>query len=127
MLDSFLSYSSILLVMMPAAGALILIFTPANNTKLINSIAQFISFVTMNLAVMSFIFFEPNNSSYQFRQTFEWLNITSVNKVISLDLGVDGISSFMVMLTGIVMFTGVLSSSSITKRTKDFFILYFIW
>lgn len=126
MLDSFLSYSSLLLVTMPATGALILILTPNKNTKLINSIAQFISFVIMILAIMSFIFFDPENSSYQFRQTFEWLNITSVGKVISLDLGVDGISSFMVMLTGIVLFTGVLSSSSITNRTKDFFILYFV-
>ena len=125
MLDSFLSYSSILFVAIPAAGALILVLTP-NNSRAINPIAQFVSLVTMILAVLAFIFFDPENSNYQFRQTFEWLNIISANKIISLDLGVDGISSFMVMLTGIVMFTGVLSSSSITHRTKDFFILYFI-
>ena len=125
MLDSFLSYSSILFVAIPAAGALILVLTP-NNSRAINPIAQFVSLVTMILSVLTFIFFDPENSNYQFRQTFEWLNIISANKIISLDLGVDGISSFMVMLTGIVMFTGVLSSSSITHRTKDFFILYFI-
>ena len=125
MLDSFLSYSSILFVAIPAAGALILVLTP-NNSRAINPIAQFVSLVTMILAVIAFVFFDPENSNYQFRQTFEWLNIISANKIISLDLGVDGISSFMVMLTGIVMFTGVLSSSSITHRTKDFFILYFI-
>ena len=125
MLDSFLNYSSILFVAIPAAGALILLLTP-NNSRLINPIAQLVSFITMILSILAFIFFDPENSNYQFRQTFEWLNIVSVNKIISLDLGVDGISSFMVMLTGIVMFTGVLGSSSITHRAKDFFILYFV-
>ena len=125
MFDSFLNYSSILFVAIPAAGALILLLTP-NNSRLINPIAQLVSFITMILSILAFIFFAPENSNYQFRQTFEWLNIVSVNKIISLDLGVDGISSFMVMLTGIVMFTGVLGSSSITHRAKDFFILYFV-
>ena len=32
----------------------------------------------------------------------------------------------MVMLTGIVMFTGVLVSWNVTHRTKDFFVLYFL-
>ena len=45
---------------------------------------------------------------------------------IALKLGVDGISALMVMLTGIVMFTGVLVSWNVTHRSKDFFILYFL-
>ena len=45
---------------------------------------------------------------------------------ITLALGVDGISALMVMLTGIVMFTGVLVSWNVTHRSKDFFILYFL-
>ena len=45
---------------------------------------------------------------------------------IALALGVDGISALMVMLTGIVMFTGVLVSWNVTHRTKDFFVLYFL-
>ncbi len=45
---------------------------------------------------------------------------------IALKLGVDGISALMVMLTGIVMFTGVLVSWSVTHRPKDFFVLYFL-
>ena len=45
---------------------------------------------------------------------------------IALKLGVDGISALMVLLTGIVMFTGVLVSWSVTHRSKDFFILYFL-
>ncbi|MQG18996.1 MAG: NADH-quinone oxidoreductase subunit M [SAR202 cluster bacterium] len=126
MLDSFLNYSSLLLVAFPAFGAFFLMLIPNSNVRLTHSIAQSISFTTMIVAILSFVFFDPENSNYQFRQTFEWLNIISINKIISLDLGVDGISSFMVMLTGIVMFTGVLSSSSITNRVKDFFILYFV-
>ena len=45
---------------------------------------------------------------------------------IALTLGVDGISALMVMLTGIVMFTGVLVSWNVTHRPKDFFVLYFL-
>ena len=94
MLDSFLSYSSILFVAIPAAGALILVLTP-NNSRAINPIAQFVSLVTMILAVLAFIFFDPENSNYQFRQTFEWLNIISANKIISLDLGFTKVTKIM--------------------------------
>ena len=45
---------------------------------------------------------------------------------ISLTLGVDGVGAPMLLLTGIVMFTGVLVSWSIKAWNKDFFILYFL-
>ena len=51
---------------------------------------------------------------------------TGSGQGITLALGVDGISALMVLLTGIVMFTGVLVSWNVTHRSKDFFILYFL-
>ncbi|GIS64163.1 MAG: hypothetical protein CM1200mP3_04110 [Chloroflexota bacterium] len=44
----------------------------------------------------------------------------------TLTLGVDGIAALMVLLTGIVMFTGTIVSWSIETDNKDFFVLYFL-
>ena len=67
---------------------------------------------------------------YQFLRAWQWLEIPGPwpfgEKGITLSLGVDGISAMMVLLTGIVMFTGTLISWSIADRNKDFFILYFL-
>ena len=41
-------------------------------------------------------------------------------------MGVDGISALMVLLTGIVLFTGVLISWNIEDRAKEFFVLYLL-
>ena len=45
---------------------------------------------------------------------------------ITLRLGIDGISALMVLLTGIVLFTGVLVSWGIDDRAKEFFVLYLL-
>ena len=82
---------------------------------------------------------------FEFERTWDWLDLIpqectvaastqsgsmdchpSIGGGITLALGVDGISALMVMLTGIVMFTGVLVSWNITHRSKNFFILYFL-
>ncbi len=55
----------------------------------------------------------------QFIESVEW--IPSLG--ISYALGVDGISVPMLLLMGIVMFTGVLASWDITERPREFFAL----
>ena len=45
---------------------------------------------------------------------------------VTLHLGIDGIAAPMVLLTGIVLFTGVLVSWNIEERAKDYFVLYLL-
>ena len=45
---------------------------------------------------------------------------------ITLALGIDGIAATMVLLSGIVMFTGTLISWNVEDSNKDFYILFFV-
>ena len=66
-------------------------------------------------------------SVIQFEVRWPWLeNVGFLGKDgITFHLGVDGISAPMVLLNGIVAFTGVLISWKIDYRNKDFFVLFF--
>ncbi len=59
---------------------------------------------------------------YQFIEKYEWLPVLG----ISLHFGVDGMSAPLVLLTGIVMFTGVLISWGIDDRPREFFAFLFL-
>ena len=55
-------------------------------------------------------------------QQYPWLPGLGV----SFHLGLDGIAAAMVLLTGLVIFCGVLVSLKLTTRIKDYFILLFL-
>ena len=100
-------------------GAVVLLFIPNSNKwaiRIVSAIAALASFI---LSLYVFIAYDYAAGGYQFMENYRWLD--SVN--ISLRLGVDGIAVPMVLLTGIVIFTGVLISWKIENRPKDFFIL----
>ena len=71
-------------------------------------------------------------AGYQFIETYNWLPALG----ISLQFGVDGMSAPLVLLTGIVMFTGVLISwgnydeahlsAGIQDRPREFFAFLFL-
>jgi NADH-quinone oxidoreductase subunit M len=66
-------------------------------------------------------------AGYQFIETYNWLPALG----ISLPFGVDGMSAPLVLLTGVVMFTGVLISwgdghGGIQDRPREFFAFLFI-
>lgn len=61
-------------------------------------------------------------SGYQFERQWQWVESLG----ITVHLGVDGISVPMILLTGIVMFTGTLISWNVADRVKEFFVLFMV-
>ena len=129
-METLESYLLFAIVVLPTVGAAVLIAVPSRYENIIRGVASVFALVTMALTLYTFGFYDHEAGGFQFTRTWEWLKIPGSwplgDKGISLALGVDGISALMVMLTGIVMFTGVLISWRITDRNKDFFILYFL-
>ena len=62
------------------------------------------------------------SQQYQFIEKYDWLPALG----ISFHVGVDGMSTPLVLLTGIVMFTGVLISWGIDDRPREFFAFLFL-
>ena len=126
-LDSYLLFA---IVVLPLAGASVLVAIPSSRASLIWRVATLFAVATTVLSLYTFVSYDHVVDGYQFTRTWDWLAFgggwPKGDLGISFAVGVDGISALMVMLTGIVMLTGVLVSRSIQERNKDFFILYFL-
>ena len=111
-----------LLVALPLLGGVALVAFPAGRHDLVRWFSATIAGVTALMAVYVFFGYDHEAAGFQFTREFEWLPLLG----IKFSLGVDGISSLMVLLTGLVFITGVLVSWNITHRPKDFFVLYLL-
>ncbi len=127
---TFDSWVLFLVIALPLVGAALLMLIPGERKETIRWTAAAIALVTMALSMYTFAAFDHGAGGFQFVRTWGWLSLPGPwalgERGIELSLGADGISAPMIMLTGVVMLTGVLISRSITDRPKDFFVLYFL-
>ncbi len=100
-----------------AAGAILLI--PGSRPDIIRLTAALFSIVALVFSVYTFVAYDHGEGGYQFQRQWQWVESLG----ISVHLGVDGISVPMVLLTGIVMMSGVLISWSMKDRVKEYFVL----
>ena len=126
-LDSYVLFA---IVVLPLAGAGVILFIPSERPRLVWWVAVVVALGAMLLGFYTFGFYDHDLGGFQFTRSWRWLSLPGPwplgDQGITLSLGVDGISALMVLLSGVVLFTGVLVSSNITDRNKDFFILYFL-
>jgi len=128
-METFDSYVLFALIALPLAGAALLIGVPSNKVGLIRWLATLVSAVILALSLYTFALYDHEAGGFQFERAWVWLELTGWplgGQGIVLDLAIDGLSALMVLLTGIVMFTGVLVSWNVSERSKDFSILYFV-
>jgi NADH-quinone oxidoreductase subunit M len=86
------------LVLLPAAGALAVALTPKRRPELVKLVAGMVSVGTGALSVWVMASFEKSNAGFQFVSKHLWINPWG----ISWHMGVDGISLFLVVLTGVL-------------------------
>ena len=130
MMQSFDSYLLAFIVALPLAGAALLMSIPSSRPRLVLRAAMSVALAVMLLSLYAFVAYDHQEGGFQFTRTWKWLELPGPwplgDQGISLALGVDGISALMLMLSGIVTFAGVVVSGSISERSKDFFVLYFL-
>lgn len=102
-------------------GALIFLIPKERKTE-IRMAALAAAFIAMVLAVWVYFSYDTAVGGYQFVERYQWLPALG----ISYYVGVDGISAPLVLLTGVVMFTGVLISWGLDDRPREFFAFLFI-
>jgi NADH-quinone oxidoreductase subunit M len=106
----------------PIVGALIIIFMPRRWAWPIRFVAVAASGISLALSVLVFWGYDWTRGGYQFQELYSWIPDLGVNA----RLGVDGISVPMLLLTGLVIFTGSLVSIKIRDRSKEYFALLLI-
>jgi NADH-quinone oxidoreductase subunit M len=104
----------------PALAALVMLFLPANENKLLRWFALGASLVPFILSVVLWLSFNPNTTGYQFQANYPWYEALHS----SLHLGVDGLSLTMVLLTTFLTPLAILASFSITDRVKAYMMLF---
>lgn len=103
------------------AGMLILLF-PAERKNEVRVTALAAATFALLLSVWVYFTYDANAAGYQFQESYSWLPALG----IGYHVGVDGMSTPLVLLTGVVMFTGVLISWGIEDRPREFFAFLFI-
>jgi NADH-quinone oxidoreductase subunit M len=103
------------------AGMLILLF-PAERKNEVRVTALAAATFALLLSVWVYFTYDANAAGYQFQEAYSWLPALG----IGYHVGVDGMSAPLVLLTGVVMFTGVLISWGIEDRPREFFAFLFI-
>lgn len=129
-LDHILSW----LIFVPLLAAGIMLFVPKDKAQLFKIIALAATAVELMLSLVLLAGFDKGlegygASSLQFAEKMDWisLNIGSFGSLlIQYYVAVDGLNILMVLLTAIVMLIGVISSWSIQKSVKGYFLLYMV-
>lgn len=107
----------LLILLFPIIGALLLLFVPREKTKAIKVIAALASTASLILSFAAYFQYDQKNGGMQFLEHYSWVKSYGIN----FDLGVDGLSMPMVLLTAIILFCGVFVSWKLDNRAKEFF------
>lgn len=110
------------IVFTPILSALVILLIPGDRKNEIRVTALAAALVAFLLSIWVYFSYDTAAAGYQFVEKYTWLPALG----ISYHVGIDGISAPLVLLTGLVMFTGVLISWGIDDRPREFFAFLFI-
>ncbi len=110
------------IIFTPVIASLLILLLPSERKNEIRVMALAAATFALLLSLWVYFSYDVAAGGYQFMESYEWLAPLGV----SLKLGVDGLNAPLVLLTGVVMFTGVLISWGIDDRPREFFAFLFL-
>src|SRR5437764_3872794 len=115
-------YLSIILFT-PLAGALLLLLVPKQNENAIRWIANIVAFIGFVISVPLWFWYQPDGATFQFVERAPWIPSVGAEYF----LGIDGLSTLLILLTTMMGSISVLSSwTAITERVKEFYIFLLV-
>jgi NADH-quinone oxidoreductase subunit M len=97
----------------------IIALLPSARVEAMRWVGAGFAFVSLVLSLLVFLGYDPQRSGFQFVEKLDWVPQLGISYL----LGIDGISLAMVVLNGIVIFTGALMSWNIETRVKEYWVL----
>ncbi len=104
-------------IFLPLIAGVLILCLPADRRDWIRRIALIAAGITLVLTFIVYFSYNPNTGGYQFLEKTDWVPALG----ISYYVGLDGISLPLFLLSGIVLFCGVLISWNIDDRPREFF------
>src|SRR5712672_192832 len=114
-----------LILFVPLAGALLLLLVPRQNENAIRWIANVVAFLGFTISIPLWFpsFYDPQVAGFQLIERAPWIPSIGAEYF----LGVDGLSTLLILLTTMMGFIAVLSSwSAITERVKEYYIFLLV-
>ena len=111
-----------IIVLTPVFAGILILLIPGERKTEVRVVALAAAFIAMSLSAWTYFSYDTAVGGYQFIEKYNWLPALG----ISYHLGVDGISAPLLLLTGVVMFTGVLISWKLDDRPREFFAFLYI-
>ena len=110
------------IVFTPLIAGLLILLIPADRKTEVRMAALAAGAFALVLSIWAYFSYDIGVGGYQFIERYAWLPQLG----ISYYVGIDGMTAPLVLLTGVVMFTGVLISWKIDDRPREFFAFLFI-
>jgi NADH-quinone oxidoreductase subunit M len=112
-----------LILFTPLIGALVMLFVSKQNENAIRWIANITAFVGFVISVPLWFWYNPQGPEFQFQERLPWIPSIGADYFI----GVDGLSTLLILLTTMMGFIAILSSwNAITERVKEYYIFLLV-
>src|SRR5688572_23555154 len=112
-----------LVLFLPLAGAGVLLLMPKQNAHAIRWIANIVAVLGFAISIPLWFWYDPQNPEFQFVERAAWIPSIGAEYF----LGVDGLSTLLILLTTLIGFIAVLSSwQAITERVKEYYIFLLV-
>jgi proton-translocating NADH-quinone oxidoreductase chain M len=111
------------LILFPLGGAGLLLLFPSSQVRLIRSVGLGVSLLTFLMSLYLWIEFDASSPRFQFFYEAMWLPSSN----LSISLGVDGISLFLILLsTFLVPACLLVGWVSIQRNVKEYFVAFLV-
>jgi NADH-quinone oxidoreductase subunit M len=101
---------------------LVILFIPDDRPQLVKQVSLLFSGIGVVLCLWLYVNFDVQKGGLQFVERYLWVKSLGIYYFNAID----GINAPMMLLTSIVLFTGVLTMWQLEKRVKEFFALTFL-
>lgn len=113
-----------LVTFFPLVGILVILFMKPEQKNAIRWVTLITAVINLGIAVWVLALFNPNNPDFQLAVNIPWIEVADFN--IAFQMGVDGISILLVMLTTLLMVLVVVSSWTAVQENVKNYMLFFL-
>jgi NADH-quinone oxidoreductase subunit M len=106
----------------PFAGALLIMFTARHRPLAVRLIAAVTTGISLALSLVVYLGYDRARAGFQFYEKLALVPPLG----ISYEVGADGMSLLLVLLTAIIIFSGVFASWTIQVRSQEFYALLLV-
>jgi len=103
----------------PFVGAILIMFLARHRPLLVRVLALITTAIPLVLSIAIYVAYEREAAGFQFYEELSLVPPLGIN----YQLGVDGMSLLMVLLTSIIIFAGVFASWTVKERSQEFYAL----